>query len=151
MREDVARQCQKARPCVGAFGTVGRCQRSLGLNQPSDLLHHPSTDSQVLARRDVVPEPDPQFASQRFVVHGGYCFGHRFVENGTDDPTVHNALKPLPVLCWAPFCRNCAITLPNVVNAQSVRVILPTNDAPILGPCPETKRASDVMGFRFGT
>jgi hypothetical protein len=133
------RQCQKAGPCMGAFGTIGRGQHSLGPNQPFSLLYDPPPDSQVLARRHAVPEPDPQFASQRFVVHRGDCLGHRFVENRTDDPTVHNALKSLPVLCWPPFCRDYAITPEHILNAQSVRVVLPTNDAPVLRPCSETK------------
>jgi hypothetical protein len=53
---------------VGSFRTIGCGKGSFGLHQPFDLLHNPSADSQALARPDVAPESDPQFARQRFTL-----------------------------------------------------------------------------------
>jgi hypothetical protein len=38
----------------------------------------------------------------------------------------------------------------HILNAQAVRVFLPTNDAPVLRPCSEATWASAVIGFRSG-
>src|ERR1039458_2234202 len=97
-----------------------------------------------------MPNEPGKVTVRMYNVGFGDCFGHRFIENRTDDSTMHNALKPLPVLCWPPFCRDCAITPEHILNAQSVRVVLPANDAPVLRPCSETKLASAVIGSRWG-
>jgi hypothetical protein len=149
-------QNQKRRPCMGQFGPGDVRRRRLCPDHPSISFLDPSANPVLLSGADVTTETDPELCSQRFDPRSCYCFGHRFIESGTDNAPWTIPEKPPGSnqesrLCSCPRSdllrtpggdhAGCQFRIHDNLNLDERRDALDRSDSVETSPCPPTCRA----------